>query len=236
MKVFILLCLVFNVVFAGEKITTKLIRQDAVSKTVILKLKSGWNLVSLPGYQPYFASTFFNNGNVDRILSYNQYINQWMSYYTANEAHFTSLVLYPGIGYWVKAYLSFNIAISSDHKTSVIHLANDELAQEILESQLEGNISVNGVNWMKAVFRSITFNDAQDACSRNNARLPTVEELFNFYKHTSVSSSNFNGDHIFYWTSSEFNKADRKWIIDFGTGAKALQHIDTYNSARCLLY
>ena len=232
MKVFILLCLVFSVVFAE----TKVIRQNAVDKTVVLKFKSGWNLVSLPGYQDYFATTFFDNKNMDRILSYNKYINQWMSYYTANEAHFTSLVLRPGVGYWMKAHYSFDIAISSNYTTSVVNLTDDKLAEEILDVQNSESITINGRKWMKAVFRHVTFNDAQNECSKNNARLPTLAELFEFYKQTSVGPNKFNGEHVFYWTSDGFGKSDKQWIIDFGTGYKALQHIDVYSSARCLRY
>ena len=232
MKVFILLCLVFSVVFAE----TKLIRQNAVGKTVVLKIQSGWNLVSLPGYQAYFASTFFNNESIDRILSYNQYINQWMSYYTSNSDHFGSLVLYPGVGYWMKANKNFNIAISSDYKTSVAHLTDDELAEEILDIQSQGSILVKGRKWMKAVFRHITLSDAKNECSKNNGRLPTVQELFQFYQETSVHANQFNGEHVFYWTSASYKGSNQNWIIDFGTGHKALQHIGTYNSARCLLY
>jgi len=136
MKVFILLCLVFSVVFAE----TRLIRQNAVNKTVVLKLKSGWNLVSLPGYQSYFASTFFNEININRILSYNKYINQWMSYYSDDKSRFKALVLHPGVGYWMKANYDFNIAISSNYKTSVAHLTDDRLAKEILDEQNKGSI------------------------------------------------------------------------------------------------
>lgn len=232
MKVFILLFVVCSFVFAE----TKLIRQNAVDKTVVLRIKNGWNLVSLPGYQTYFASTFFDDENMDRILSYNKYINQWMSYYTANQAHFSSLVLHPGVGYWMKANKNINIAISSDYQTSVAHLTDDELAQEILDEQTKGSITVDGIKWMKAVFRHTTYQDAQNGCAKNQSRLPTVEELFKFYKGTSVSSNQFNGEHVFYWTSDSVSSGTKQWIIDFGTGRKALQHVDTYNSARCLLY
>jgi hypothetical protein len=231
MKIFILLFVVFGIVFAE----TKLIRQNAVDKTVVLQIRQGWNLVSLPGYQAYFATTFFDVKNVDRILSYNKFINKWMGYYSSNEAHFSSLVLTPGVGYWIKGNYDFNIAISSDYKTSVTNLTDDEFAKEILDEQNKGSVVVAGVTWMKAVFRNLRFEEAKEECRKNNARLPTVEELYIFYKNTIISSEYFNGEHIYYWTSSQ-SSIYRKWIIDFGTGNRALQHIDTYNSARCLLY
>lgn len=234
MRFFILLFVVCGVVFAE----TKLIRQNAVGKTVVLKIRNGWNLVSLPGYQSYFASTFFDAKNMDRILSYNKYVNQWVSNYTSNKDHFASLVLYPGVGYWMKANYDFSIAISSDYTTSVVNLTDDKLAKEILDSENKGSITIDGVTWLKQVFRHTTFRQASIKCRANNGRLPTIKELFNFYKKTTVSSAHFNGESVYYWTSSKFDKTDRytQWIIDFGTGSRALQHIDTYNSTRCLLY
>ena len=231
MKIFILLFIVFNVVFAD----TKLIRQNAVNKTVVLEIRSGWNLISLPGYQSYFAETFFNDRDMDRILSYNKYINQWMSYHTANKDHFSSLVLYPGVGYWMKANYDFNVAISSNYSTSVVNLTDDEFAKEILDNENKGIITINGISWMKRVFRHTTFKEASIKCQENKGRIPTTEELYEFYKTTSVSSSHFTGEHIYYWTSNEFDEYKR-WIIDFKTGTRALQHIDTHNSTRCLLY
>lgn len=242
MKVILLLFILFYFIFSsftfGE---TRLIRQNGVDQTMVLNIRHGWNLVSLPGYKSYPASVFFDVQNTIRILEYDKYTNQWVSYYSNDNTRFPSLVLKPGVGYWLKAVYDFNIAVSTDRRTSVSWLTPDKSAIEIQDSgqnltnRNKNSITVQGVTWMKNVFRNINFENAKKACEREQGRLPTMEELYVFYQETSVNKERYNGSEILYW-SSERARRDRQWALNFASGHKSYHHIDMHMSTRCLLY
>lgn len=242
MKVILLLFILFYFIFSsftfGE---TRLIRQNGIDQTMVLNIRHGWNLVSLPGYKPYRASVFFDAKNTIRILEYDKYTNQWTSYYSNDNTRFPSLELKPGVGYWLKAVYDFNIAVSTDNSTSVSRLTPDRDTTEIRDdiqnvtNRDKDSLTVRGITWMKSIFKNINFEDAKKACEKEQGRLPTMEELYVFYQETSVNSDRYKGNEVLYWSSKQARQ-DRQWALNFASGYMSYHHIDMPISARCLLY
>lgn len=92
------------------------------------------------------------------------------------------------------------------------------------------------LHWMKESQKRLSWKDAIEYCQKNNAKLPTLRQMFEIWeKHDRTSEVAGFDLSVSYWTSTEVKDNKRAaYPFYFGTGKEGWYYKEDHYGVRCI--